>query len=135
MKYKILKIPALLLISFFQVNSQSQQVKNYSCSYKVADLGNETNLTFTLPGNYEFGTLIPIELKVNNDITSRVIMNTVVLKDRPYMVLSDVYKMPSKSSSMTLMVFSPESTSFDVVFITVGENPRARFFSGKCSIN
>ena len=62
-------------------------------------------------------------------------MNTVVLKDGPYMVLSDVYKMQSKASSMALMVFSPDGTSIDVAFINMGEKPNAQFFSGKCLIN
>jgi hypothetical protein len=44
-------------------------------------------------------------------------MNTVVLKDRPYMVLSDVYRMQSKTSSMALMVFSPDGGSIDVVAV------------------
>ena len=133
--HKILKPFALLFLSFFYVSSFGQTGKNYSCSYKVADLGNETNLTFFLPDNYEFGTLIPAELRVKNDPSSSVKMNTVVLKDRPYMVLSDVYKMQSKTSSMALMVFSPDGGSIDVAFINMGEKPSARFFSGKCSIN
>jgi hypothetical protein len=133
--HKILQTFVLLFLGFFHVGSFGQTGKNYSCSYKVADLGNETNLTFTLPDNYEFGTLIPAELRVKNDPGSRVQMNTVVLKDRPYMVLSDVYKMQSKTSSMALMVFSPDGGSIDVAFINMGEKPSARFFSGKCSIN
>ena len=133
--HKILKPFTLLFLSFFYVSSFGQTGKNYSCSYKVADLGNETNLTFILPDNYEFGTLIPAELRVKNDPSSKVKMNTVVLKDRPYMVLSDVYKMQSKTSSMALMVFSPDGGSIDVAFINMGEKPSARFFSGKCLIN
>lgn len=133
--HKILQVFTLLLLSFFHVSSFGQTEKKYSCSYRVADSGNETSLTFTLPDNYEFGTLILAELRVKNDPGSRVQMNTVVLKDRPYMVLSDVYKMQSKTSSMALMVFSPDGGSIDVAFINMGEKPSARFFSGKCSIN
>jgi hypothetical protein len=135
MNYKILRVAVLILIGAFSTISYAQKGKNYSCSYKVADLGNETSLTFTLPDNYQFGTLIPAELMVKNDPSSKVKMNTVVLKDRPYMVLSDVYKMQSKTSSMALMVFSPDGGSIDVAFINMGEKPSARFFSGKCSIN
>lgn len=133
--HKILRASTLLLLSFFHISSFGQTGKNYSCSYRVADSGNDTNLTFTLPDNYEFGTLVPTELRVKNDPGSRVQMNTVVLKDRPYMVLSDVYRMQSKTSSMALMVFSPDGGSIDVAFINMGEKPNARFFSGKCSIN
>ena len=133
--HKILQTSTLLLLGFFYVSSFGQTGKNYSCSYRVVDSGNDTNLRFTLPDNYEFGTLIPAELRVKNDPGSRVQMNTVVLKDRPYMVLSDVYRMQSKTSSMALMVFSPDGGSIDVAFINMGEKPSARFFSGKCSIN
>ena len=133
--HKILQTFVLLFLGLFHVSSFGQTGKNYSCSYRVADSGNDTNLTFTLPDNYEFGTLIPAELRVKNDPSSRVQMNTVVLKDRPYMVLSDVYRMQSKTSSMALMVFSPDGGSIDVAFINMGEKPSARFFSGKCSIN
>ena len=135
MKHKIFRISVLLLLVVLSPSSYAQEGKNYACVYKVADIGKETNLSFTLPDNYEFGTLIPAELRVSNDPSSRVKMNTVVLKDRPYMVLSDVYKMQSKTSSMALMVFSPDGTSIDVAFINMGEKPSARFFSGKCSIN
>ena len=135
MRHRILGSLAFLIMSFFHLSSYGQSVKNYSCAYKVAEMGNETNLTFTLPDNYEFGTLVPAELRVKNDPGSRVKMNTVVLKDRPYMVLSDVYKMQSKTSSMALMVFSPDGTSIDVAFINMGEKPSAKFFTGKCVIN
>jgi len=133
--HKIFHISTLVLLIFFQGSSFGQSGKNYSCSYKVADLGNETNLNFTLPDNFEFGTLIPAELRVKNDPSSSVKMNTVVLKDKPYMVLSDVYKMQSKTSSMALMIFSPDGTSIDVAFINMGEKPNAKFFNGKCVIN
>jgi hypothetical protein len=128
-------VAALILIGAFFTTVYAQKGKNYSCMYKVADLGNETNLNFTLPDNFAFGTLIPAELTVKNDPSSRVKMNTVVLKDKPYMVLSDVYKMQSKTSSMALMIFSPDGTSIDVAFINMGEKPSAKFFNGKCVIN
>lgn len=133
--HKILQVSTLLLLIFFHGSSLGQSGKNYSCMYKVADLGNETNLKFTLPDNFAFGTLILAELTVKNDPSSRVKMNTVVLKDKPYMVLSDVYKMQSKTSSMALMIFSPDGTSIDVAFINMGEKPSAKFFNGKCVIN
>jgi molecular chaperone DnaJ len=79
--HKILQTFVLLFLGLFHVSSFGQTGKNYSCSYRVADSGNDTNLTFTLPDNYEFGTLIPAELRVKNDPSSRVQMNTVVLKD------------------------------------------------------
>ena len=109
--------------------------KNYSCAYKIDGMESETSLTFALPEDYRFGALIPVELRVKNDPGSRVKMNTVVLKDKPYMVLSDVYKMQSKASSMALMVFSPDGTSIDVAFINMGDKPSAKFFNGKCVIN
>jgi hypothetical protein len=135
MKNRLFKLIIQISSVFFLSISCAQASVNYSCVYKVADVSNETSLTFTLPDNYEFGTLIPTELRVKNDPSSRVIMNTVVLKDRPYMVLSDVYKMQSKTSSMALMVFSPDGKLIDVAFINMGEKPNAKFFSGTCSIN
>lgn len=133
--HKIFYLSTLLLMIFFQGSSFGQSGKNYFCSYKVADLSNETNLNFILPDNFGFGTLIPVELRVKNDPNSSVKMNTVVLKDKPYMVLSDVYKMQSKTSSMALMIFSPDGTSIDVAFINMGDKPSAKFFNGKCVIN
>ena len=135
MNIKTLGFLAFLTVNLFHVNAYGQSSRNYSCAYKVEGSENETNLTFSLPDNYQFGTLIPIELRVKNDPGSRVKMNTVVLKDKPYMVLSDVYKMQSKTSSMALMVFSPDGTSIDVAFINMGEKPSAKFFNGKCVIN
>ena len=109
--------------------------KDFACTYKIDGMESETNLTFSLPEDYRFGALIPVEIRVKNDPGSRVKMNTVVLKDKPYMVLSDVYKMQSKTSSMALMVFSPDGSTIDVAFINMGEKPSAKFFNGKCVIN
>jgi hypothetical protein len=125
---------SIFILVFVCTNAFSQSSKNFSCTYRASDSANETNLTFALPNDYRFGTLIPVELMVKNDPSSLVKMNTVVLKDMPYMVLSDVYKMQSKTSSMALMIFSPDGVSLDVAFINMGEKPNARFFSGKCSV-
>ena len=132
MKY-FFYIPFLLL-AVISTNANSQELKNFSCAYKVSDASNETNVSFVLPSNFQFGTLIPVELMVKNDPSSLVKMNTVVLKDKPYMVLSDVYRMQSKTSSLALMIFSPDGAAIDVTFINMGEKPNARFFSGKCSV-
>ncbi len=125
---------SIFFLVFISTNVFSQSTKNFLCTYKASDSANETNLSFALPIDYRFGTLIPVDLMVKNEPSSLVKMNTVVLKDIPYMVLSDVYKMQSKTSSMALMIFSPDGTSLDVAFINMGEKPNARFFSGKCLV-
>lgn len=129
----IAKLVAFLL--FFCIFSKlSYAAQQYSCSYKADPKARETNLDFTLPDDYKFGMLIPVELKTSGDKSGKSSMNTVVIKDKPYMVLSDLYRIQSKNSSMVLLMFSPDGVTLNVAFINMGENPNAIFFNGKCIV-
>lgn len=106
----------------------------YSCSYRVDPKSNETLLSFSLPDEYQFGMLIPVELSASGDKSSKSLMNTVIIKDKPYMVLSDVYRVQSKNSSLVFLMFSPSGKELNVAFVNMGEKPNSIFFNGTCLV-
>jgi hypothetical protein len=87
-----------------------------------------------LPDEYKFGMLIPVELSASGDKPSKSLMNTVIIKDKPYMVLSDLYRVQSKNSSLVLLMFSPSGKELNVAFINMGEKPNSIFFNGTCLV-
>ena len=94
----------------------------------------ETNISFVLPEQLKFGILVPFQLSVDGDPGSRTQMNTVIIKDSPYLVLSDVYKMQSKTSMMAFFVFSPDLKSLQLVHLVSGKNPSSKFINGSCVV-
>jgi hypothetical protein len=130
-KFKILLKLIILQMMFF-VNYDVSANESFQCIYLSADRINKTTINFELPELYKFGTLIPIKITVNGKKSSVVSMNTVVIKDKPYVVLSDLYRIKSPRASIAIMMFDPRGTDLFMSYINMGFTPSAEFFIAKC---
>jgi len=126
MKLKLLFLLALLL------NSEIFASDSFQCLYLSTDRLNKTTINFELPDVYKFGTLIPVKITVNGKKSSVVSMNTVVIKDKPYVVLSDLYRIKSPRASIAIMMFDPRGTDLFLSYINMGFTPSSEFFIAKC---
>jgi hypothetical protein len=100
--------------------------------YLSIDRINKTTINFELPDVYKFGTIVPIKITVNGKKSSVVSMNTVVIKDKPYVVLSDLYRIKSPRASIAIMMFDPRGTDLFMSYINMGFTPSSEFFIAKC---
>lgn len=128
-------IASLLAILYANQCYSKSVAREVQCRYRVTEKVGETNIKFSLPESIKFGLLIPIDLSVDGDKGSSTKMNTVVLKDNPYLVLSDVYKMQSKTTFMAFFVFAPDLKSIQVIHLHVGKNSNSKFIDGSCKVN
>ena len=71
----------------------------YQCKYRFNDVGTPTQMEFELPESVRFGLLVPILLKRENGEPSK--MNMVILKDYPYLVMADVYRVDTPKSQFS----------------------------------
>lgn len=100
------------------------------CEYQFAATKPSTTLAFTLPDEVGFGKLVPIQIKTKTGGESA--MNTVILKDYPYIVLADVYRIETEKSKVFLMKITPDKTKIELAFVNMGDQANAKFFKGTC---
>lgn len=103
---------------------------NVSCDYQTTGNGKKTKISFQLPETVKFGLLIPVTIQPEGGASAS--MNTVVLKDYPYLVLADVYRIETNNSRIALLKISPDKTSVEMAYVNMGENQGAKFYQGKC---
>ena len=127
-----MKLKLLLLLTAF-LNSEAFASESFQCLYLSQDKLNKTTIDFELPDEYKFGSLIPLKITVNGKKSSVVSMNTVVIKDKPYVVLSDLYRIKSPRSSIAIMMFDPRGTDLFLSYVNMGFTPSSEFFIAKCS--
>jgi hypothetical protein len=128
-----MKIFLFILFSLVAINAFADQ--SYHCVYLSPDRESKTTIEFNLPEKVRFGTLVPVTLNVNNKKNTSVSMNTAVIKDKPYVVLSDLYRIKNSRSSIAILMFNPKETDIFLAYINMGFTPSAEFHIGKCNIN
>lgn len=102
-----------------------------TCEYIAGGNGKKTKISFTLPETVKFGLLIPVVIKPDDGASAT--MNTVVLKDYPYLVLADLYRIETNNSRIALLKVSPEKTSIEMAYVNMGERQGAKFYQGSCN--
>ena len=126
-----MKFIAFFIFIIFWNNGFTSE--SFQCLYLSTDRLNKTTINFELPEVYKFGTLIPVKITVNGKKSSVVSMNTVVIKDKPYVVLSDLYRIKSPRSSIAIMMFDPRGTDLFLSYVNMGFTPSSEFFIAKCT--
>ena len=101
-----------------------------TCEYAVGGSGKKTRISFVLPEAVKFGVLIPMTIKPDDGATAT--MNTVVLKDYPYLVLADLYRIETNNSRIALLKVSPDKLSMEMAYVNMGEKQGAKFYQGSC---
>ncbi len=101
-----------------------------ACEYAVGGNGKKTRISFVLPEALKFGVLIPLTIKPEDGTAAT--MNTVVLKDYPYLVLADVFRIETNNSRIALLKISPDRLSMEMAYVNMGEKQGAKFYQGNC---
>lgn len=103
-----------------------------SCEYLTEKSGKPTKIFFSLPHKVIFGELVVIDIKPASGVDAK--MNTVILKDYPFIVLSDVYRIEEVNSKSVLFKVSPDKSDIEIAFINMGNSPSAKFYKGDCQM-
>ena len=102
-----------------------------NCQYKTENLNQITSISFSLPQKINFGTLVSVEIKQENGSSPK--LSTVVIKDFPYIVLVDVYRIEQTNSSIALIKLSPDKTALEIAYVYMGEKSNVKFYQGRCT--
>ena len=102
-----------------------------NCQYKTENLNQITSISFSLPQKINFGTLVSVEIKQENGSSPK--LSTVVIKDFPYIVLVDVYRIEQTNSSIALIKLSPDKTTLEIAYVYMGEKSNVKFYQGRCT--
>lgn len=121
----------------------------YTCGYISADKKNRTIIQFQLPQVIKFGQKIILHIQAENlkeskiknnseiiDPNKKIVLNSVVIRDEPYVVLTDLKKIKEPNSIINLIMFKKDADSnlsnFYVSNVTMGETALLNANVGKC---
>lgn len=121
----------LLFVTTLGLAANVHAALTMECEYRFDTSKPLTKLSFSLPDEVKFGKLVPLQILPFGGSVST--MNTVILKDYPYLMLADVYRIESEKSKTFLMKISPDKTKIELAFVNMGEQANAKFFKGTCS--
>lgn len=119
-----------IFLMCISLNTTAQS--KFHCSYLSADRENRTDIRFELPEHIKFGSLIPIKISIRGKKNSDITMNTAVIKDKPFIVLSDLYRIKTPKASIALFMINPDISGLFLSYINMGYTPSAEFFNGNC---
>lgn len=118
----------LFFIIFF--TSKMALASSLVCSYSPGGVGKTTKISFDLPEAVKFGLLVPIEIRADSDAAA--VMNTVVIKDYPYIILSDVYRIETENSKIILIKLSPDRSKLEIAYVNMGIPAKTSYYRGSC---
>lgn len=140
----------LLALALFGLNSYAATpVKKYTCGYISDDKKNQTIIQFELPKMIHFGQKVILDIQAENlknsniennseviDPDKKITLNTVVIRDEPYVVLTDLKKIKEPNSIINLVMFKKDAdfniSNFYVSNVTIGNTPLLNANIGKC---
>lgn len=120
----------LLFCAVFFIANNTIASTEINCQYATENQNKITFISFTLPKKINFGTLIAVEIKQDNGPSPK--LSTVVIKDFPYIVLVDVYRIEQTNSSVALIKLSPDKTALEIAYVFMGEKSNVKFYQGRC---
>lgn len=86
---------------------------NYHCSYNSEINGVTTEIHFKLSDYVYFGQLVPLSIVINGK-NPGFKMNTVVVKDKPYIVLVDLQRIIRNDATISIFMINPEK---NIIFV------------------
>jgi len=140
----------ILVMTLFGFNSYAANpVKKYTCGYISDDKKNQTIIQFELPKIIRFGQKVVLDIQAENlknsniennseviDPDKKITLNTVVIRDEPYVVLTDLKKIKEPNSIINLVMFKKDAdfniSNFYVSNVTIGNTPLLNANIGKC---
>ena len=144
---RIKLIALCLLILSLPITSYSQL--KYTCGYISADKKNQTIIQFQLPKLIKFGQKVVLNIQAENlkdsnienmseviNPNKKIVLNSVVIRDEPYVVLTDLKKIKEPNSIINLIMFKKDADSnlsnFYVSNVTMGNTALLNANIGKC---
>ena len=127
---KFMRIILYIILICLSLNTFAEN--KFHCSYLSTDRENRTDIRFELPEKIKFGSLIPIKISIRGKKNSDITMNTAVIKDKPFIVLSDLYRIKTPRASIALFMIKPDISGLFLSYINMGYTPSAEFFNGNC---
>jgi hypothetical protein len=121
----------LLFCAAFLIANNAIAHSEVSCQYKTENLNQITSISFSLPKKINFGTLVSVEIKQEDGSSPK--LSTVVIKDFPYIVLVDVYRIEQTNSNIALIKLSPDKTALEIAYVYMGEKSNMKFYQGRCT--
>ncbi len=127
----------VILTKFFIVIILSTFVSSlhaagYNCQYLNEDKTKLIKFRFTIDSKPQFGTIVPIEV-FNNEEKDDLMIKTVVIKDKPFVVLTDVQRMKNEDDRMLFIYIYPERDRIKILNFNGGIDPVIGVNHAKCT--
>jgi hypothetical protein len=122
----------LLAFSLVFFSGNPLNAAGYKCQYLDDSRSKLTKFIFSLDLNPKFGTIIPIEI-INSEEQDHLKIKTVVIKDKPFAVLTDVQRINNQDDSMLFVYIYPERNRIKILNINGGIKPNISLRYANCS--
>ena len=122
----------LLALSLVFFSGRPLHAAGYSCQYLDDSRSKLIKFVFSLDLNPKFGTIIPIEI-INSEEQEHLKIKTVVIKDKPFTVLTDVQRINNQDDSMLFLYIYPERNRIKILNINGGIKPNISLRYANCS--
>ena len=117
---------SLLLIS------NTSLAEGYQCQYLNDDKTKLIKFRFAIDDNPKFGTIVPVEV-INREEKDDLKIKTVIIKDKPFVVLTDVQRMKNEDDRMLFIYVYPERDRIKIVNFNSGKDPGIAINHAKCT--
>ena len=119
-----------LALVFFSGNSLN--AAGFNCQYLSDDKTKLIKFRFAIDSKPIFGAIVPIDV-LNDDVKTDLKIKTVVIKDKPFVVLTDVQRINNEEDRMLLIYLYPERDRIKIINFNAGRNPSIGINNAKCS--
>ena len=105
----------------------------YECRYLNKQRTDLLKIIFSLPADPYFGAKVDLNI-INDKRSIDEDIKAVVIKDKPFLVMSDVQRIKKPSDKMMLFYLTPDRDKLTITNLSIGVNPNAGFNFTKCRI-
>jgi hypothetical protein len=125
------KIKFFFLLSFLFF-SPYLLASGYQCQYLNDEKTKLIKFRFAVDANPKFGTIVPVEV-INREEKDDLKIKTVIIKDKPFLVLTDVQRINDEDDRMLLIFLYPERDRIKIVNFSSGKDPGISINHAKCT--
>jgi len=104
----------------------------YQCQYLNEKKTKLIKFRFAVDANPKFGTIVPVEV-INREEKDDLKIKTVIIKDKPFVVLTDVQRINNEDDRMLLIYLYPERDRIKIVNFNSGKDPSISINHAKCT--
>ena len=129
-----IKNSSFLISLFFSLLliSNTSHASGYQCQYLNDDKTKLIKFRFVIDANPKFGTIVPVEV-INREEKDDLTIKTVIIKDKPFLVLTDIQRINNEDDRMLFIYLYPERDRIKIVNFSSGKDPGIAVNHAKCS--